>query len=54
MLVLSPPRTAQAPEMPSLWNIGVVARGRTTASRERQHEAAAFAEEAKPSYASVR
>jgi hypothetical protein len=49
---LMPPRKLHAPAIPSLWNIGVEARGRTVANKERVHEAAALAEAAKISYAS--
>jgi len=52
--VARPPRREQAPAMPRRANMGAVARGRTVARREREVEAAALAEAAKISYASVR
>lgn len=54
MRVAKPPRREQAPAMPRRANMGAVARGRTVARREREHDAAALAEAAKISYASVR
>ena len=47
MRVARPPRREQAPAIPRRANMGAVARGRTVASRDREHEAAALAEAAK-------
>ena len=54
MTQLNPPSRLQAPLTPSFENMGIEANGKTVASKDRQQEAAAFAEAAKISYASVR
>lgn len=50
---LRPPSREHAPEIPRRRNMGVHANGRTQPRTDRVHEAAALADAAKISYASV-